>query len=1056
MTDSPASWLATNLEALATALGTAVTVSGDGRWLVTAGPDGPVLQLRTAGGALVAAHSRRQPAAEAVRLVDHALGGRACPPFAMVIGAGLGASVQTLLDRDASVRVLVIEPDPSGAAALLGHRDWTAAIAAGRLLVLVGAAFRGAERAWRFVPTSEAAPVVVVHPVLAREYPDDVRRAAAVGTRVLGDARANAGAEAALAGPYLLNTVANLGVIAREGDVEALADAFAGVPAIVCAAGPSLDRVVADVARLADRALVIAVDTALRPLLAHGVAPHFAVAVDPSERNARHLAGLTGVGDTWLVGESAVHPTAFPAFAGRTFVFRVGDNHPWPWLAAHGVHRGTLAAWGSVLVSALDLAISTGARPIAIVGADLAYTGRQPYCRGTAFEEDWAREVRMGERLTDVWARVIDRAGAQEKPDVHGRPVPTLPHLVAFRDRLLDQVAECGLRIVNATDGGILHGGGLHVASLDTVIDHLKPSGDLRIRIRERYTESRVAVSDSGQPAGVLAGVLARPDTASALTRLVPDLDGQRIAASIAHGRAALAAPTIGTPIGGGPEATLDAPLWLPEQTAALAALDAPAAAELAPLVDTAEPTTLDALVEALRDLLAHEPLVAGPVDTEALGPGLLALPLPLLISLAATSQPAASRLGATLTRWIAATASDVGPPDASFWATPAAAIDLPEDAQTSTRSDDELARIAAVTTVAWAVGRRRAAPATASRVAASIARSWPRVTREMPRVARVRLALRDTEGADVQWIDNVSLGSIARPLSGTIIRARAGVGAGRRVNRLTLSVRLDIESDGAWTPAGESIVTEPSRLLSPEPCARSLYAASIDDSHAVLTRQDGTGSSIIDAAGTVTTATTIWPGRILAEGPLNAAGEWFAWSMQPPRLLVRDAAGRIVHDLSLPFTPISAEVASGGLHFAALDGVWHWTASDGVGRVIETPPLIAAWSSAGGGLDLAVLPPQDRPRMRVRRHLTWSPREGLRERDAPPLGPCWSRSTHDGWTAEAYPDANLVRISDPAGVRGWVITDYPRTVTWAGGSLVIVITGGLVSFVPAVRDGLS
>lgn len=1055
MTDSPvAPWLAANIEALAAVLGAGPTLTGSGPWVATVASEGVSLQVRTAAGVLVVAHSRRQPAAEAARLVDAALAGRACPPLALVIGAGLGWVVDNLLERAPTIRVLVVEPDASGATVFLGHRDWTALIRDRRLLVLTGPEFRGVEGAWRFVPSGDAAPVIVVHPVLAREYPDDVRRAAAVGTRVLGDARANAGAEAALAGPYLLNTIANLGVIAREGDVDALAGAFAGVPAIVCAAGPSLDRVVADVARLADRALVIAVDTALRPLLAHGISPHLVVAVDPSERNARHLTGLTGIGHTWLVGEPAVHPTAFPAFAGRTFVFRVGDNHPWPWLSAHGVRRNTLAAWGSVLVSAVDLAIRTGARPIAIVGADLAYTGGQPYCRGTAFEEDWAREVRLGERLRDVWARVVARAGAQEQLDIHGRPVPTLPHLVAFRDRLLDQVAANSLPIVNATGGGILHGGGLQIASLDAVLGHLKPSGDLRARIRQRCSGSQATASSRAQLASLLADVLARPDTSSALGALVSDLDRTRIVASVAHGRAALDAPPT-DPIDVDPSATPEAPVWLPEQTAALAALDAPAAAALASLAGPAEAVTLEMVVKAALDLLDHDPIVAGPVDTEALAAGLLALPLPLLMTFADPRKAAARRFGAMLTRWVAATTADVRPPDASFWSTPAAAIDPPGETRTGTRSGNEDARVAVVTTLAWAAGRRGRAPATASRVAALMTRSWSRVTRDTPRVARIRLALRDDGGAVVEWLDSASLGPIARALSGTIVRHQPEDGAGHRSDALTLSLRLDIARDGGWIPAGQAIVAEPSRLLSPEPCAQSLYATSIGEDQAVLTRQDGTGSAIIDAVGRVTAATT-WPARILAEGPLNAAGEWFAWSMRPPRLMVRDAAGRIVHDIPLPFTPISAEVADGGLRFAALDGVWRWAAPDGVARLIETPPLMAAWTTADGGFDLAVLPPQDRPRMRVRRHLTWSPGVGLREHEPPPLGPCWSRSIHDGWIAEAYPDANLVRVSDAVGVRGWVITDYPRTVTWAGGSLVIVITGGLVSFVPAVREGLS
>ena len=705
MTDSPAApWLAANLDALAAALGTTVDACGAGCWHLTTAVDGPVLQLRTANGGLVAAHSRRQPAAEAGRLVDAALGGRPCPPFAMVIGAGLGAVVDDLLARGTATRVLVIEPDTSGVTAFLGQRDWTAAIRSGRLLVLSGPDYRGADRAWRLVSTGDAAPAIVVHPVLAREYPEDVRRAAAVGARVVADARANAGAESLLATPYLLNTVENLGVVAHEGDVDALAGAFDGVPAIVVAAGPSLDRVVADLQRLQDRALIIAVDTALRPLLAYGIAPHLAVAVDPSERNARHLSNLDGAGTTWFVAEPGVHPHAFPTFAGRTFAFRVGNNHPWPWLASLGVTRGTLAAWGSVLVSALDLAIRVGARPIAIVGADLAYTGGQPYCRGTVFEEDWAREVRFGERLADVWARVANRPGAQTLPDLHGRPVPTLPHLVAFRDRLLDQIAASGVRVINATGGGILHGRGLEVATLDDVFAGPSSAGDLRARIQERHARS-VARSD----AAALATALSRPDAANALAALVPGVDGTRMVTATAQARRTMAEPPAGTSIAVGRRAPADTPVWLPEQTAALAALAAPGAVDRAPFLDpVVETVTWEAVVDAARDLLAHEPLVAGSIDADALTADLLAMPLQCLLPLAPGARPAGERLGALLTRWIATHLPDATSADASFWSTPLASIEPPADSGAITQSADDLARAATNTTLAWVAARTR------------------------------------------------------------------------------------------------------------------------------------------------------------------------------------------------------------------------------------------------------------------------------------------------------------------------------------------------------------
>ena len=59
----------------------------------------------------------------------------------------------------------------------------------------------------------------------------------------------------------------NVPAIASEGNAAALTGLFAGVPAIVIGAGPSLDANLAAIHGLQERALLIAVDTAVRPLL---------------------------------------------------------------------------------------------------------------------------------------------------------------------------------------------------------------------------------------------------------------------------------------------------------------------------------------------------------------------------------------------------------------------------------------------------------------------------------------------------------------------------------------------------------------------------------------------------------------------------------------------------------------------------------------------------------------------------------------------------------------------------------------------------------------------
>jgi 6-hydroxymethylpterin diphosphokinase MptE-like protein len=1061
MSDPPASSiLDANLAALDAALAASVRAGGDACWLRTASVEGPVLQLRTAAGALVAAHSRRRPDAEAARLVDEALAGRPHPGVAIVIGAGLGYVLDDLLARDATTRFVVIEPDASGVVPWLERRDWRDAIARGRLVVLAGPEYRGSERAWRVVGAGEAAPLIVVHPVLAREYPDEVRRAGSVGVRIVADARANAGAEAALAAPYLLNTIENLGTMAREGDVGALAGAFPGAPAIVVAAGPSLDRVAGDLARYAGRALIIAVDTALRPLLAHRVAPHFVVAVDPSERNARHLSALPDADATWLIAEPGVHPRAFAAFAGRTFTFRVGANPPWPWLEAQGIARGTLAAWGSVLVSALDLAIRLGARPIEIVGADLAYTGGQPYCRGTTFEEDWAREIHWGSSLAEIWGRVVARAGAQMQPDADGLGVPTLPHLVSFRDRLCQQIRAAGDGIANATGGGILHGAGVPAVPLGALVGAAPALGDPRPRIRDIHRQS-AAVSRAAT-AG-LPAQLGRPGLARELAAMVPIVDGDLVVSSLTRAREALAAPPTGTPLAPPSAQAGIAAIWLPEQTAALASLGDAGALARAPLPRDAtaiEDTdaAFHAALEAGRALVAHASLVTTAPDAGALERDLLGVPLPMLLAFTHDARADADRFGSCLTRWIAASAGEASPADPEAWTAVPVPLDEPAEARRAPLAPDDLGRLAVDTLLAWAAARRGRAGVTVQRAAQAIARSWSRVTATGARRARVRLTLGTGDGSPRRWIDDAPLAPLARALTGVVVRT-AAAGVGRAVSgRAAFALRgsLAIESPTGWQDAGTLVTPGTARLLTLEAGAPCLFAATLADGRALVTRADLSGSRLVDEAGRVVAATA-WPAPILAEGAWGDTGRAFAWTMSPPRLLVRDADGTIAADVALPFAPSSAEADGHEIRFTALDGVWRWTPGRGAEHVIAAPPLVAALARTDGGLDLAPFPFGDPPagRARTRPAIVSTPDGTLRETPRAPLGSAWFRAARGGWMAEALPDADLVRIADAGGTRGWVICDSPRTLAWAGRALVVVMTSGDVVHVPDVVGAL-
>jgi hypothetical protein len=426
--------------------------------------------VRTRDGRWVRIHSGRDPVREADRFLDAALP-EGLPHAVFVIGAGLGYVLGAIERRSATTKVIAIEPFPAIARAMLERRDWREWIQSGRLTIVIGPHYLDASDAWKALDPRAAAPAILDHPVLAREFPDEIARAHRLADAIVLGARGNDDARKKFAGRYLLNTIANLPALVAEGDVASLRDVCRGVPAIVVAAGPSLDDNIQQLRGLDDRVLIVAVDTALRPLRAAGIRPHLVVAVDPSELNAKHLLGVADTGGSWLVGEGSIDGRVFSEFTGRAFSFKVSDHHPWPWLRAHGLDRGALRAWGSVLTTAFDLACHVGCNPVVFAGADLAYTNGVHYCRGTIHEDAANHRAPVAARADAfaAWQRDHQRTTCTET-DIHGDAVVSTPDFVQFRDWLASRSAEVQpRRVLNATGAGILRGGAITPIDLATM-----------------------------------------------------------------------------------------------------------------------------------------------------------------------------------------------------------------------------------------------------------------------------------------------------------------------------------------------------------------------------------------------------------------------------------------------------------------------------------------------------------------------------------------------------------------------------------------------------------
>ena len=472
-------WLEQNLEALVEAHGRTVVLppSDSERVRIERDADRPAAFLRAATGQWRAVHSRRDPVTEARRSVARAFGGTS-PSTVVLVGVGLGYVVDAVAECAPDARLIVFEPEPLLARAWLEWRDIRKLVSLNRLRLYLGPAYIGASEAWRAIDPAAEPPSIIVDSVLARELPDTVNEALRLVRMAITQATGNAAARQTFARGYLLNTIRNLPTIVRSPPVTGLKGSCAGIPAVIAGSGPSLPDVYPELRRGGDRAVLVAVDTSVRPLLAAGIEPHFAVAVDPGAINAGNFRDLPPHRRMCLVADSSVDSRVFAPFPGRTALFRVSDHEPWPWLTELGADVGMLPTFGSVVSSALHLAVLLGCDPIVFVGVDLAYTGGQPYCRGVTYEADWQKNiddwVASGSPpipIETVWRYWMESRPVVTSPDVRGREVETARHMEAFRDHLVDRMAVMpDHRYVNATGAGILHGGPVRQATLSEAI----------------------------------------------------------------------------------------------------------------------------------------------------------------------------------------------------------------------------------------------------------------------------------------------------------------------------------------------------------------------------------------------------------------------------------------------------------------------------------------------------------------------------------------------------------------------------------------------------------
>jgi hypothetical protein len=238
---------------------------------------------------------------------------------------------------------------------------------------------------------------------------------------------------------WMRNTIDNLPSLVGMRSIASLKSTLCGQPALVVNAGPSLLNQLELLYRIQNRIHLIAVDTALTPLLKRGIFPDFVVTLDAGFYNSLDFrwlfSGRTDCFKMKLVADIVTNPIILRHWRGRIFFSET--SHSKTCRSAHDgrilplfdvLHNhfppiDTLACGGSISTTALELAMYLGAEPVYTTALDLSYTDYKTHVNSSSHYDALYQHSSRFITLDTAMVQAIGRRKLMPLPAIEGSKV---------------------------------------------------------------------------------------------------------------------------------------------------------------------------------------------------------------------------------------------------------------------------------------------------------------------------------------------------------------------------------------------------------------------------------------------------------------------------------------------------------------------------------------------------------------------------------------------------------------------------------------------------------
>ena len=406
------------------------TETRDGNWALCIKNDGKVNRM----------NSTYRPAQEAKKWADQ-FTFQNMNIITILYGLGNGIFLGELLKRlDADAKVFVCEPDFALFCFCIENFDMEDVLKDERVQIYVDQinldGFAGAlERNvhWTNLPSQ----ILSFHPNYDKVYIEQYKDFLAAVENANKMAKVNRDTEAHLAHSAVSNVMKNLHFIKDSNYIPDLIEKIPdGVPAIVVAAGPSLDKNIDQLKNAKGKAFILATDTAVKYLLMHD-APFDAIITLDAKKSPRHLTDER-CEQVPIFSNVEAKNLFLEKNRSRKIWFR-SEPYTEALYSEFGREFPPYSSGGSVATGAFSTCAALGFKKIVLIGQDLAYDGDVTHAGG-------------------VEKHIVNESYGMKMVDgVNGGKVRSRYDWLIYKDWFEDAIrALPEIEVIDATEGGAL------------------------------------------------------------------------------------------------------------------------------------------------------------------------------------------------------------------------------------------------------------------------------------------------------------------------------------------------------------------------------------------------------------------------------------------------------------------------------------------------------------------------------------------------------------------------------------------------------------------------